>query len=148
MGLEVLLQAHLDAGQGGGGARPTPVEKGGAWRDTPGVQVEGHLYGDRVWFYDTRSQVRRMGVSAHPVDDTMVISLWQGDFCTGTFRLPAHEAARLISTLAFGMTESMSPAGSGGEGPPAAPRQRWRQFLSSLFPRKSVTTESHLRLLP
>jgi len=43
-----------------------------------------------------------MGVSTHPVDSTMVISLWQGDVCTGTFRLPAHDAARLISTLAYG----------------------------------------------
>jgi hypothetical protein len=118
-----------------------------AQRDTPGVQVEGHLFGDRVWFYDTRSQVRRMGVSAHPVDDTMVISLWQGDFCTGTFRLPSRDAARLISTLAFGMTESIPPVGSGPHTPPAPGRQKWRQFLSNLFARKPMRTDSHLRLL-
>ena len=112
------------------------------------MQGEGHLYGDRVWFYDTRSQVRRMGVSAHPVDDTMVISLWQGDFCTGTFRLPSGDAARLISTLAYGMTESMSPTGSDHPSPPLGPLQRWRRFFSSVLPRRRATTESHLRLLP
>ena len=115
------------------------------------MQVEGHLYGDRVWFYDTRGRVRRMGVSAHPVDDTMVISLWQGDFCTGTFRLPARDAARLISTLAFGMTESIPPAGSGYGTPPPAECRTWRhkvrQLLSNLLARKSATTDSHLRLL-
>ncbi len=98
----------------------------------PGVQVEGHLYGDRVWFYDTRGRVRRMGVSAHPVDDTMVISLWQGDFCTGTFRLPARDAARLISTLAFGMTESIPPAGSGPDTPPPAEYRTWRHKVRQL----------------
>ena len=92
-----------------------------------------------------------MGVSAHPVDDTMVISLWQGDFCTGTFRLPARDAARLISTLAFGMTESIPPAGSGPDTPPPAEYRTWRhkvcQSLSNLLARKPATTDSHLRLL-
>ena len=49
-----------------------------------------------------------MGVSAHAGDSTMVFSLWQGDVCTGTFRLPASEAAGLISVLAYGMTETLS----------------------------------------
>jgi hypothetical protein len=101
-----------------------------------------------VWFYDTRSQVRRMGVSAHPVDDTMVISLWQGDSCTGTFRLPTRDAARLISTLAYGMTESMSLTGTDRPSPPLGPLQRWRGFFSNVFSRRRTTTGSHLRLLP
>ena len=40
--------------------------------------MEGHLYGDRVWFSDTRSPVRRMGISTHAVDSTIVISLVAG----------------------------------------------------------------------
>lgn len=111
------------------------------------MQGEGHLYGERVWFYDTRSQVRRMGISSHPVDGTMVISLWQGDLCTGTFRLPTGDAARLISTLAYGMTESMSSTGSDHHSPPPGPLQRWRRFLSNLYPRRRMTSGSHLRLL-
>jgi hypothetical protein len=69
--------------------------------------VEGHLYGERVWFYDARGRVRRMGISTHAVDSTVVISLWQGDTCTGTFRMPAKDGARLISTLTYGMTEAI-----------------------------------------
>ena len=85
----------------------TPVAKEGRRCDNRPVPVEGHLYGERVWFHDARGHVRRMGVSTHPADSTVVISLWQGDVCTGTFRMPAKDAARLISTLAYGMTEAI-----------------------------------------
>lgn len=111
------------------------------------MPVEGHLYGDRVWFYDARGHVRRMGVSTHPADSTIVISLWQGDVCTGTFRIPAKDAARLISTLAYGMTEA-SP------GPPTETEvgegrliQLWSRLLRRVFGRSPGTAESHLRLL-
>jgi hypothetical protein len=115
------------------------------------VPVEGHLYGERTWFYDTRSPVRRMAVSAHDADSTMVISLWQGDSCTGTFRLPAPEAARLISTLAYGMTEAIA-ASDDGNGPPSEagpPRLRdaWSRFVRRLLSGSPGRPESHLRLL-
>ena len=108
--------------------------------------MEGHLYGERVWFYDTRGPVRRMGVSAHPVDSTMVISLWQGDVCTGTFRLPAPEAARLISTLAYGMTETMPAQGPGSDTVPRRRRLTWSR-LRRFFARSQVETAAPLRLL-
>ena len=110
--------------------------------------MEGHLYGERVWFYDSRGQVRRMGVSTHPADSTMVISLWQGDACTGTFRLPANDAARLISTLAYGMTEAIP-----GQRPPDSEvgpsrlSQIWSRIVHRVFVRSPGTTETHLRLL-
>ena len=114
--------------------------------DTREVPVEGHLYGERVWFYDARGQVRRMGVSTH-ADSTMVISLWQGDVCTGTFRLPANDAARLISALAYGMTEAIPGQGlPDSEGGPSRLSQIWSRILRHLV-RSSGTTESHLRLL-
>ena len=109
--------------------------------------MEGHLYGERVWFYDARGRVRRMGVSTHPVDSTIVISLWQGDTCTGTFRMPAKDAARLISTLAYGMTEAISddpPKTSVGQ---SRLHQIWTGVLRRLFQRTPGSTESHLRLL-
>jgi hypothetical protein len=88
-----------------------------------------------------------MGVSAHEADSTMVISLWQGDVCTGTFRLQAREAARLISTLAYGMTEAISDRGPA----PQPERRRLRARLSRLVRRLTSgvpgTTDSHLRLL-
>jgi hypothetical protein len=111
--------------------------------------VEGHLYGERVWFYDARSQVRRMGVSTHPSDSTIVISLWQGDVCTGTFRMPATNAAHLISTLAYGMTEAISIPDErpDPEGPPSRFGQLWSSFLRRVYGRSPGSTETHLRLL-
>ena len=124
----------------------TPVAKKGCRCDNRPVPVEGHLYGERVWFYDARGHVRRMGVSTHPADSTIVISLWQGDACTGTFRIPAKDAARLISTLAYGMTEAIpgqpteTEVGAGGFS------QLWSRLLR-VFGRSPGTTETHLRLL-
>ena len=78
----------------------------------------------------------------------MVISLWQGDVCTGTFRLPANDAARLISTLAYGMTEAIpgqSPPGT--EEDPKRPSRIWSRIFRRVLIRPSGTTETHLRLL-
>lgn len=109
--------------------------------------MEGHLYGERVWFYDARGRVRRMGVSTHPVDSTIVISLWQGDICTGTFRMPAKDAARLISTLAYGMTEVISDDPSKIAVGQSRLHQIWTSVLRRLFQRTPGSTGSHLRLL-
>lgn len=109
--------------------------------------MEGHLYGERVWFSDARGVVRRMGVSTHPADSTIVISLWQGDVCTGTFRLPANDAARLISTLAYGMTEAVSGQRPGPDVGRRRLGQIWSRFVRRVFGRSLGTTETHLRLL-
>src|SRR4051812_43868785 len=61
------------------------------------VAEEGLLGGGRRWFVDTRSPARRLGVSSHPEDGVVVLSLWQGDRCTGTFRLPFDDAALLVA---------------------------------------------------
>jgi hypothetical protein len=111
------------------------------------VPVEGHLYGERVWFYDARGQVRRMGISSHPADSTVVISLWQGDVCTGTFRMPAKDAARLISTLAYGMTEAIPAQRPDSEVGPSRLGQVWSRFLRRVWVRSPGTTETRLRLL-
>jgi hypothetical protein len=62
----------------------------------------------RVWFFDPRSPERRMCVSAHPDEGVVVVSLWQGPRCTGTFRLPTADSSRLIATLAEGMAASLA----------------------------------------
>ena len=125
-----------------------PVAKMGCRCDNREVPVEGHLYGERVWFHDTRGQVRRMGVSTHPSDSTIVISLWQGDVCTGTFRLPANDAARLISTLAYGMTVALpDQRPSDSEVGLSRPGQIWSRIFRRVFVRSSGSTETHLRLL-
>ena len=109
--------------------------------------VEGHLYGDRVWFYDTRSSVRRMGVSTHPVDSTMVISPWQGDVCTGTFRLPAQDAARLISTLAYGMTAAIPGQRPSSHVEQGRVRRIWSHLFRRLFLRLPAEADPRLRLV-
>ena len=111
--------------------------------------MEGHLYGERVWFYDARGQVRRMGVSTHPTDSTIVISLWQGDICTGTFRMPAQNAAHLISTLAYGMTEAIPGEPPRSQRPPGPLAQLWSRVLRRLSARTPRVTEAKapLRLL-
>jgi len=123
------------------------VADGWSWCDNRRVLVEGHLYGDRTWFCDTRSAVRRMGVSTHPVDSTMVISLWQGDVCTGTFRLPAHDAARLISTLAYGMTEAIPGDRPSTHVERSRLRQIWSELPRRLYARLKAEKDSHLRLV-
>jgi len=102
--------------------------------------------GERVWFSDARGPVRRMGVSTHPSDSTIVISLWQGDICTGTFRMPAQSAASLISTLAYGMTEAIAVERPEPQPPPSRFGRLWSSLLRRLLVR-SPDTETHLRLL-
>jgi hypothetical protein len=88
-----------------------------------------------------------MGVSAHGSDSTMVISLWQGDMCTGTFRLPANDAARLISTLAYGMTETISDLGPPSYKGPEPFRKTVSRLVRRLLSRTPVSTDTQLRLL-
>ena len=111
------------------------------------MPVEGHLYADRIWFYDARGHVRRMGVSTHPADSTIVISLWQGDVCTGTFRIPAKDAARLISTLAYGMTEAIPGQPAETEAGEGRLSQLWSRLFRRVFGGSPRTSETHLRLL-
>jgi hypothetical protein len=88
-----------------------------------------------------------MGVSAHGSDSTMVFSLWQGDVCTGTFRLPAREAAGLISALAYGMAEASSEQPPTGPAQPEPRRKVLARFVRQLLARSSVEPDTHLRLL-
>lgn len=67
----------------------------------------GLLYGDREWFYDVRTPLRRMAISTHETEALVVISLWQGDVCTATFRLPLADAARVVSLLTNGMARAI-----------------------------------------
>jgi hypothetical protein len=71
--------------------------------------------GGRTWFVDTRSPARRMAVTSHPELGVVVLSLWQGDSCTGTFRLPLAAAGELVAALVEGMVEE-TPAD-----PPSSP---------------------------
>jgi hypothetical protein len=107
-----------------------------------GMAEEGLLYGERVWFSDARSRLRRMGVSSHPEAGLVVLSFWVGDTCTATFRLPMADAAPLIASLADGLASSVTPR-------PVvvapAPVRGWRGVLARIRSRVRVPEPPTLR---
>ncbi len=50
-------------------------------------------------FLDQRGGERALRVSWHPEADLVVLSLWLGGTCSGTFRLPVEQVPDLIETL-------------------------------------------------
>jgi hypothetical protein len=88
-----------------------------------------------------------MGVSTHPFDSTVVISFWQGNSCTGTFRLPVADAARLISTLAYGMSGAIDEVRAGTDVPPGPPLRKWVAFWRRVFRPVPAEIRTPLRLL-
>ncbi|KAA9380560.1 hypothetical protein F5972_05345 [Microbispora cellulosiformans] len=70
-------------------------------------------------FFDARGQDRVLRVTWH--DGTLVLSLWRGEMCTASFRMPMDDVGRLIDTLDDGYTEADVPDQDAGTGP--FPRQ-------------------------
>ena len=70
------------------------------------------LLGERAWFVDSRSPARRLAVTTHADAGIVVLSLWQGDRCTGSFRLPLADAPALVAALTDGMTPADPPPAS------------------------------------
>jgi len=50
-------------------------------------------------FLDVRGDDRTMRVSYHQDREVVVVSLWAGVACRGSFRLAANEAGRLVALL-------------------------------------------------
>ena len=61
-------------------------------------------------FLDERSPHRSLRVSWHPEAGLVVLSLWRGGVCTGTFRLPVEEVPDLVDVLRAGLTTSYQHA--------------------------------------
>lgn len=57
-------------------------------------------------FLDSRGSGRALRVSWHGEVDLVVLSLWHGGTCTGTFRLPVEDVPDLIATLREGLARS------------------------------------------
>jgi hypothetical protein len=60
----------------------------------------------REVFLDTRGDGRALRVSWHPEADLVVLSLWSGGTCTGTFRLPVEDLPDLVDSLRDGLVRS------------------------------------------
>jgi len=73
-------------------------------------------------FFDVRGAARSMRLSWYADSRVAVFSIWQGDRCTGTFRLPFGDLARMVQTLQHGpqpaATAMGSPSRPGGAGQP------------------------------
>ena len=57
-------------------------------------------------FLDARGSDRALRVSWHAEVDVIVLSLWHGGTCTGSFRLPAEDVPDLIDALREGLVRS------------------------------------------
>jgi hypothetical protein len=77
----------------------------------------------RDLFLDQRGADRGLRVTSHPDDGVVVISLWHGDRCTGSFRLPIEDCGRMIAVLAAGLGDRVTGLRTGSpltEGPARA----------------------------
>jgi hypothetical protein len=68
-------------------------------------------------FLDARGGDRAMRLTWHQAADVVVLSLWRGPDCTGTFRLPSADVESFIDALVDGLRGD-APA------PDLPPRQR------------------------
>jgi hypothetical protein len=57
-------------------------------------------------FLDARGAARALRVTWHGEADLVVLSLWHGDTCSGTFRLPVEDVPALIDVLRDGLARS------------------------------------------
>jgi hypothetical protein len=50
-------------------------------------------------FLDARGAGRALRVTWHPEADVVVLSVWHGSVCSGSFRLPVEQVPELVDTL-------------------------------------------------
>ena len=62
------------------------------------------------FFLDARGDARALRVRWHHDDGLVVLSLWRGSECTGTFRLEIDEVAVLIEALREGLGQKSGQA--------------------------------------
>jgi hypothetical protein len=68
-------------------------------------------------FLDERGTALR--VTWHPERDLVVLSVWQGDRCVGTFRMPVQDVPRLSGLLAAALGGWVDQADNAATQPPA-----------------------------
>ena len=62
-------------------------------------------------FFDVRSAARSLRISWYADTGVAVLSIWQGETCTGSFRLPMAELPRMIEALQRGPDGLAGPGG-------------------------------------
>ena len=63
-------------------------------------------------FLDARGPGRVLRVTWHGEADVVVLSLWRGALCAGTFRLPVEEVPDLVDALRAGLAASYGDRGT------------------------------------
>jgi hypothetical protein len=76
------------------------------------VENTSALSGRRDMFLDERGTGLR--VSWHPERDLVVLSVWQGDGCVGTFRMSVQDIPRLSGLLAAALGDWVDQTGGPG----------------------------------
>ncbi|MGY0003683.1 hypothetical protein [Micromonospora sp. I033] len=64
-------------------------------------------------FTDLRGEDRTLRVSYHPDRGAVVLSLWSGTLCRGSFRMPADDVDRLLALLTAVRTAADGEDGAG-----------------------------------
>ena len=99
-------------------------------------------------FFDVRGNSRSMRLSWYADTGVAVLSIWQGGTCTGTFRLPMDDLARMIEALqrgpqgqrgrrdAPGEAARMSPPGRAADGavPPGRSPEEGQPTMAMRMP--------------
>lgn len=57
-------------------------------------------------FLDARGNGRAMRLSWHPEADVVVLSLWRGETCAGTFRMPHEDVGPFVDALIDGLRDA------------------------------------------
>jgi hypothetical protein len=65
---------------------------------------------NRDWFTDRRASDRGLQVTWHRENRTVVLSIWHGATCAGTFQLSIEDAARLVADLAAALSNAAETA--------------------------------------
>lgn len=72
-------------------------------------------------FFDVRGEARTMRLSWYADSRVAVFSIWQGNRCTGTFRLPFGDLERMVRILQAGPRPREAPGRDSRYGPTARP---------------------------
>lgn len=69
-------------------------------------------------FIDQRGEARTLRLAWHLDADVVVLSLWQQDRCTGSFRLPVAEVPRFVQAMVDGLAAAAAlPAAQAARSP-------------------------------
>lgn len=78
----------------------------------------------RHFFLDARNDGRQMEVTWHEEAGVVVLSLWQGETCRSTFRMPIEDAPALIAILSSALGDAITISRSGRPERGVVPRRR------------------------